>query len=147
MYNLISYLLIIGFISCSASERQFEVPKDLIGKWTSSNTKITVRTQNGFNDFDFSHGEIDISLVFNDDKSVAGSIGDYEISNGKLAKDKIYKINLDEVGKLFKDDPLDYKDIIIWIHSISEDEMAVVIRQKDNGGKFPMAELILIKEE
>ena len=145
----LGYLLIIPmliFLSCSAPEKVVEIPDELMGSWSSSEIKITVRDKNDSSGYKFYPGKGSIVLNFDKDEAISGSIGAYQFTDGALTKGTIYKVVCDSAGTLFDGDPVQAKEISLWLHKISSNSIEGEIRLTENGQKFPMSSFNLTKE-
>ncbi len=150
IFNRLSVWIIIltsiALQSCVSSK--WTVPQELVGQWNSEKGKITVRTEPSTMKFEFTPDSATISLKINDDKTVSGFIGLSEFKNGSIRKNAgnpditgiAYIVECGTVGKIFASDPLENKEIEIWIKPVKEN-FSAEIRNK----KFPMGELKFVK--
>lgn len=150
-----SIILILLFctakISCVSSSK-WVVPTELIGKWNTQPHKITVRTEPKWMKFEFTSDSAVVSIQINDNKTVIGNIGSASFSNGTVSQNTgdpsltgiAYIIKCGKIGKIFETDPLENKEVEIWLSPI-ENNMKAEIRYAESGDKFPMAGLIFEK--
>lgn len=150
-----SIILILLFctatISC-ISPSKWVVPTELIGKWNTQPHKITVRTEPKWMKFEFTSDSAVVSIQINDNKTVVGNIGLASFSNGTVSQNTgdpsvtgiAYIIKCGKIGKIFGTDPLENKEVEIWLSPI-ENNMKAEIRYTESGDKFPMAGLIFEK--
>jgi len=143
-HSILSILLLI--VSCAKAEKEIEIPKELIGTWKSSNIEIVVPEKDNLSDYKFHTGEGTITLSFTKNELVSGSIGEYTFSDGILTKGNIYKVVCQTAGILFNEDPLDSKEISLWLHNISEHTIEGELRLTQDGQKFPMTAFTLTKD-
>ena len=90
------------------------------------------------------------------DNTAKGIIGNQSFSDGKIKKNKglpphltgvAYIIECGSIGKLFTTDPLERKNVEIWISPLASDNiMKAELRYTDGMEDFPMADLQLTKE-
>lgn len=152
------FLICLIFIlsSCGIPNKNFSVPPELIGKWKSEMTKITVRTEPRWMKFEFTSDSAFITLQINSDKTASGLIGDTKFENGKLFRnfgnpDKTgvaYMIKCGSIRKIFKKDPLEAKVVEIWLGPGKEKGLLEAeLRYTQGGSKFPMSGLRFRKEK
>ena len=153
--NNIRIVLIIFCFVILNSCGQKTINKDIIGDWISVKHKITVRTRDERNKFEFISDSIYTSLSINDDKSVNGYIGSAEIEHGKLTSNWLlpskmtgvaYTIKCKVKGKIFENDPYETKDVQFWIGPQFKDGVWE-LRYTGKGAKFPMAFIYLNKKD
>jgi len=138
-------------LSCVSSSK-WVVPTELIGKWNTQPHKITVRTEPKWMKFEFTSDSAVVSIQINDNKTVIGNIGSASFSNGTVSQNTgdpsvtgiAYIIKCGKIGKIFETDPLENKEVEIWLSPI-ENNMKAEIRYAESGDKFPMAGLIFEK--
>lgn len=145
------FLLINITLSCVSSSK-WVVPTELIGKWNTQPHKITVRTEPKWMKFEFTSDSAVVSIQINDNKTVIGNIGSASFSNSTVSQNTgdpsvtgiAYIIKCGKIGKIFETDPLENKEVEIWLSPI-ENNMKAEIRYAESGDKFPMAGLIFEK--
>lgn len=153
MNRFIILILLVGTttLSCVSSSK-WVVPTELIGKWNTQPHKITVRTEPKWMKFEFTSDSAVVSIQINDNKTVIGNIGSASFSNGTVSQNTgdpsvtgiAYIIKCGKIGKIFETDPLENKEVEIWLSPI-ENNMKAEIRYAESGDKFPMAGLIFEK--
>ena len=154
MNRFIILILLVSttIISC-VSTSKWVVPKELIGKWNTQPHKITVRTEPKWMKFEFTSDSAVVSIQINDNKTVIGNIGSASFSDGIVSQNTgdpsitgiAYIIKCGKIGKIFKTDPLESKEVEIWLSPIDKN-MKAEIRYAESGDKFPMAGLVFEKE-
>lgn len=152
-FNLLyALLLAIVFISsCRSSE--FNLPSELQGNWKATRQKVTVRTEPRWMHFEFTNDSCEVQIAINADKTVFGKIGEASFS-GTLKKNSgnaektgvAYIVECGKVGKLFEQDPLESKELELWLSPIQQD-MKAEIRCTEGMGAFPMASIVFAKEK
>ncbi len=143
----------IFHFSCSVN-KNWTVPPELLGQWKSNKHPITVRTEPRWMKFYFTTDSASVSIKINSDKTVSGSIGLANFENGILEKNSgnpkktgiAYIIQCGKIGKIFEKDPLDSKEVEIWLSQINE-TMEAEIRYTERHALFPMAGIIFVKEK
>ncbi len=148
-WSLISILLIL----CSCSK--WSIPSEYLGEWQTDRTIITVRTEPKWMKFQFTTDTAVISIKIKSDKIVSGFIGSTEIVNGKLKKNwglpssytgVSYIIECGSIGRIFNSDPVNRKEVEIWISPIKDNEvLEAELRFIENKAVFPMASLLFHK--
>lgn len=149
-YTLLS-LISIFTLSC-ISPSKWVVPTELIGKWNTQPHKITVRTEPKWMKFAFTSDSTVVSIQINDNKTVTGNIGSASFSNGTVSQNIgdpsvtgiAYIIKCGKIGKIFETDPLENKEVEIWLSPI-DNNMKAEIRYAESADKFPMAGLVFEK--
>lgn len=134
------------------TNKTWTVPSELVGQWKTSKHKITVRTEPKWMKFNFTTDFATVTLKINSNKTVSGSIGLATFENGTLEKNSgnpdktgvAYIVKCGKIGKIFENDPLESKEIEIWLSLIKTD-MKAEIRYRENGAKFPMADILFYK--
>jgi hypothetical protein len=143
---------ILLFNNRSYALEWFKISKEYLGTWSAATSEITVRTEPQRWHFLFTKGKADFSMTINADKTVSGHIGNARFENAILEKNWglpsswtgiIYIIKCGSIGKIFDDDPLDSKEVEIWVCPIKKvGTMEVEIRY----GTFPMSGFICKKK-
>lgn len=144
-------LTAILLISCN----NWSVPKELTGNWKSGKFIATVRTETVNHKFTVASDSTVISIKINKDNTVTGSIGFAEISGGKICMNEgllppsikgiVHLIDCGSIGKIFTSDPLESKQIQIWLGSMNEDEIEAELRNTGSSSDIPIASLKLKK--
>jgi hypothetical protein len=148
-FNLkIIVLLMIIFIS-SCGSNSVSIPDKIKGKWSSSNQKITIRNKMEDGQFEFFSDTLDVSFEIHEDNTASGQIGAESFSKGLIKKNKglpphltgvAYIIECGRIGKLFPTDPLEGKNVELWISPVEDENMLdAELRYSDGAEEFPMA--------
>jgi hypothetical protein len=148
MKTLIIILFVFFFISCT----QKSIPPEFVGTWTTEKVLVTVRTESEKGKFMFATDSALIKLIIKRDKTADGFIGIAEFKNGTIKKNWgnpekkgiSYKIKCGSVGKFFSNDPLENKEVEIWLGPL-KGTIDAELRYTEGGAYFPMAGMILTK--
>lgn len=152
--NVWIYILLATFLfSCSSSK--WIVPSEYIGQWETNKERITVRTKFKNEPFRFFPDSAYVKIQINDDKTVNGNIGLAEFTNARLKKNATlpwetgieYIIECGSIGKIFENDPLDSKEVEIWLSPLKGNIINGELRYTQGGAQFPMAGLLFMKME
>lgn len=155
--KLLSTLLVLASITglgAFTCTKQTIPEKEYVGTWTNNNNKLNVRTKTGVMNYQFTPISIPITLSINEHGLVNGNVGDVRINNINLNKNSgnsaktgiIYSIRCGQVGKLSANDPLDKKEIELWVKPLTADKkLHVEVRQMHSLDPFPMGEVVLNK--
>lgn len=144
-------LLVFSLHSCG----QKSIPPELVGHWKAPNNLITVRTKPDGN-WKFTSDTADITFNINKDHTVDGSIGSAKFENGKIKLNWLlpvrmtgitFSIQCGKVGKIFENDPLDLKEVELWLGPVIEGTIDGELRYTQGLAYFPMAGGIFTKEE
>ncbi|NVO18706.1 MAG: hypothetical protein HXX13_03350 [Bacteroidetes bacterium] len=139
-------LLLLFFSSCNSNK--WVLPQVYVGKWFSPKSKITVRTKPHFASFEFTSDSAAISIRINSDKTADGSIGSAVFTHGMIRKNRgnpertgvSYIIECGEIGKIFKIDPKERKEVELWLGPISKNgTIEGELRYTEGMSQFPMA--------
>jgi len=146
-------LVLLSFVLHSCG--QMTVPSEMVGLWSTGKDRITVRTRNENSGFQFASDSAVIALRINDDHTVIGSIGSAKFGNGRIKTNWLlpvkmsglaFTIDCGQIGKIFENDPLDSKEVEIWlspgpVNGIIDGEL----RYTQGVNYFPMAGLVFTK--
>jgi hypothetical protein len=147
-------LILVPLFLMSCSSNNFTVPQQYTGNWQTEKTKVTVRTESKLLKFQFTTDSAVISIKIDDDKTVAGFIGSAEFKKGKLKKNYgapnvtgvAYIIECGSIGKIFPHDPMEAKEVEIWLGPINENgTIKAELRYTEGMEAFPMAGMIFYK--
>lgn len=152
--NALAIILIAGLVIVSCRKVK-NVPEEYVGDWVSPMTEVTVRTEEGKDNYEFISDSVIIVVRIHEDGLVDGSIGTAAISDKKLLKNRgnpdnsgiIYIVKCDLLGKFFESDPLYEKETELWICPLNnEGLMEIEVRYTDGFlTAFPMAGAMLNK--
>lgn len=147
-------LLFLFLFSCSSND--WNVPPDYVGHWQSYKNKITVRTEPKFMKFQFASDSAFITININSERTAEGFIGWAEFKNGKVRKNSgdpqktgvAYIIECGSIGKIFKNDRKEAKEVEIWLGPINEDRsIKAELRYTEGMAVFPMSGMVFFKAE
>lgn len=132
----------IFFHSCA----QKSISSEFVGQWKTEPIQITVRTEPEKGKFDFTSGSADIVLIINSDNTANGNIGLANFENAIIKKkfgnpEKkgiAIKIECGSIAKIFENDPLEYKEVELWLGPI-KGNIDAELRYTQGGSHFPMA--------
>jgi hypothetical protein len=141
------------YLSC-VNYKNWTVPPELIGKWRTTKHKITVRTEPKWMKFEFVSDSAIVTLQIHSNKTVSGTIGSAIFENGTIELNAgnpdytgiAYIVKCGKTGRFYEKDPLDSKEIEIWLSPINGRTMEAEIRYTENGAKFPMASIVFTKQ-
>jgi hypothetical protein len=146
-------LLTISLHSCG----QMNVPSEMVGNWQTGKCLITVRTNDEKTGFQFVSDSAIIELRIKNDHTVDGSIGSAKFENGKIKTNWLlpvkvsgiaFTIECDKIGKIFENDPLDLKEVELWLSpGPVNDSIGGELRYTQSINYFPMAGFVLTKQE
>jgi hypothetical protein len=118
-----------------------------MGEWYAAKQKITIRIKPD-GKYIFISDSASIQIGIASDKTVIGKIGTASFSNGKLRKNPTlpwetgvaYIVECGYIGKIFSNDPLENKEIEIWLSPIdSSGLIEAELRYTEGMAVFPMA--------
>jgi hypothetical protein len=152
-FNFARTYLAVLCTSILSSCSYWTLPPELVGTWESETIEITVRTRTAEKEWVFTSDTAKISITIFTDKRVTGSIGTATFENGKIRKNpgNAEKKGLSEiiecgsVGKIFENDPLDDKEVQLWLAPRKENTIDTELRFTEGWAHFPMAGMILKK--
>ncbi len=150
-----AYLILATFFLYSCGQKS--IPQEIVGYWKTDKGWITVRTKDEKNKFQFTSDSAIITLNIKNDHTVNGSIGSAKFENGKIKTNWLlpvkmsglsFTIECGKIGKIFENDPLDSKEVELWLSPGP-------VNGKINGGLrytqgttyFPMSSIILTRVE
>jgi hypothetical protein len=134
---------------------QMHIPAEMIGNWKTGKIPVTVRTKDKIKRFIFTSDSAVISFRIDDDHTVTGSIGSAKFENAKIKTNWLlpvkmsglaFTIECGKIGKIFENDPLDSKEVELWLAPLKENTIDAELRYTQGLAYFPMAGSILIKE-
>jgi len=141
--GLIFILFLVG--SCNPN---WKVPPELVGEWESRAVEITVRTENKPFEFEFIADSGIIKFMIFEDKTASGTIGTAVFEKAELKKNfgipsitgVAYIIKCGAVSEIFDGDPLNSKEVEIWLGPLNENQsMEAELRYTQGGAHFPMS--------
>ena len=153
--NAMTALVFLGVIltmACdsgsSGEQRMVSVPDNMVGSWMDSVVKITVRTEPRWMKFEFTKDTASILMNVSKEGMVSGHIGQAKFE-GKCRKNSgnpektgiAYIVKCGRIGKIFDQDPLDDKEVEIWLSPV-RGQMGGELRFTEGGAKFPMAGMV-----
>jgi hypothetical protein len=149
----VGILVLLAFSLHSCGQRS--IPREIVGHWTTQNHLITVRTKPE-NNWEFTSDTANITFKINNDHTVDGSIGSAKFENGKIKLNWLLPVKMSEiaftiqcgkVGKIFENDPLDLKEVELWLGPIIKGTIDGELRYTQGLAYFPMAGAIFTKAE
>lgn len=142
-------LLIFSLHSCG----QKSIPPELAGKWTTQKCIITVRTKPEGN-WKFTSDSASITFTVNNDHTVNGFIGSAKFKNSRIKLNWLlptkmtlvaFNIECGKIGKIFDNDPLDLKEVELWLGPLINGTIDGELRYTQGMAHFPMAGMIFTK--
>ena len=128
------------------------LPPELVGDWKSGELQITVRTK-AEKEWIFTSDSAMIAITINSDHSVTGTIGAAAFENGVIKKNRgnpdvtgcAQIIECGSIGKIFNDDPLNAKEVELWLGPLEGNMIVTELRYTEGWAQFPMAGMLLMK--
>lgn len=150
---IFSAVILAAIGSCVS--QKWAVPSELEGQWESAVFKVSVRTEPKWMKFEFTPGAIRVVLDIESDKTASGTIGMANFSNAILDKNRgnpertgvAYIVRCGTVGKLFPEDPLNSKEVELWLGPVAGGKMEAELRFTEGNAVFPMGGMKLLKIE
>jgi hypothetical protein len=149
MNSGIFVILIFLLHSCG----QTNIPPELAGHWTTQKLRISVRTKPEGN-WQFTADSAIIKLNINKDHTADGNIGSAKFENAKIKTNWLlptkmtgiaFSIECGKIGKIFENDPLDLKEVELWLAPLKGTTIEAELRFTQGLAYFPMAGGILTK--
>lgn len=145
-------LFVLSFIFLSSCS-DWTLPPELVGTWETETIEITVRTRTAEKEWVFISDSARISITIHADQRVTGSIGTATFENGMIRKNRGNPeikgcsefIECGTIGKIFEDDPLDPKEVELWLAPMKEGAIDTELRFTTGWNQFPMAGMLLRK--
>jgi hypothetical protein len=145
------FCFLITYVLSSCSD--WTLPPELVGTWESETIEITVRTRTAEKEWVFTSDSAAISITIHADKRVNGSIGAALFEDGKIRKNPgnpekkglAEIIECGTIGKIFEDDPMDPKEVQLWLAPIKDGAINTELRFTTGWNQFPMAGFVLKK--
>lgn len=142
-------VLIYGAALISVKSCDKDVTEEFIGKWETGVSEITVRTQDNSGDYQFTHDSAAAGLEIFSDNTASGFIGTATFDLSIVKKNGgnpsvtgvAFKVECGKIGKIFSDDPLDNKEVEIWLGPVVDNMMESELRYTEGRAHFPMAGL------
>lgn len=147
-------LVLLTFFLHSCGQKNF--PSEIVGQWKSNKIQVTVRTQDENRKFEFTSDSAIITLKINNDHTVDGSIGSAKIENGRIKTNWLLPIKMSglaftvefgKIGKIFENDPLDSKEVELWLGPIIKGTIDGELRYTEGPANFPMAGMIFTRKD
>jgi len=148
-----SFTVLLFFVACGSDS--VSLTENIKGTWISKGQKITIRSKVENSEDVLYSDTLDVEFEILKDNTAKGTIGNQSFSDGKIKKNKglpphltgvAYIIDCGTIGKLFTTDPLERKNVEIWISPLASDNiMKAELRYTDGMEDFPMANLQLTK--
>lgn len=147
--------IVIGMFFLSCSSPKWILPREYSGQWKTDKERITVRYKldEKQRHSQFTSDSATISITINNDKTASGFIGSAAFEHGKTLKNYTlwdtgvsYVIECGSIGKIFPDDPVEAKEVEIWLDSPKENG-TISGSLRLGGSVFPMAVLLFEKVE
>ncbi len=150
--HLFSMFTASVFFLSSCGNNKWILPKELVGQWNSDKSSITVRTEPKWMKFKFTSDSSFVFVKVDSNKIVSGFIGNAKFTNGKIIKNGgnpekngvSYIIQCGEIGKIFSNDPLEKKEVEIWLSPLNG-SLHAELRYTEGLSLFPMADLTFRK--
>jgi hypothetical protein len=151
--SLISWVLTLTLLILSSCGK-WTVPVELVGDWKSGKHLITVRVKLERGEYEFISDSAVISFTISDDNTVSGSIGDAAFKDGTIRKNwgnpektgLAHIIECGSIGKIFENDPLENKEVELWLAPLREN-IDAELRYTQRCAQFPMAGIRFTKED
>lgn len=145
-------LIVLFLLVCIHSVSRTNVQPELIGRWETKRNQITVRTVNKKLNFQFTSDSVTCHFEIKNN-TASGLIGKAEFRNvvikkmgsNPLGTRNWYKIKCGSIGEIFENDPLNQKEVQIWLYPVNEDTIDTEFRFSEGWALFPMARMIFTK--
>lgn len=139
-------------LAAGCATPQWDLPAGYPGTWKTGEQKITVRThpKEGYR---FTSDSVVLTLVIGGDKRANGKIGLAEFQHGTIERnhgnpDKTgvaYIVKCGRIGKIFNDDPLESKEVELWLSPL-KGNLEAELRYTEGFAVFPMGQLVFEKK-
>jgi hypothetical protein len=137
------FLLVSLFTSCE----EISISAEMIGSWKSETIPVTVRTHSLKTGFVFTSDTAVIKFIIGSDNKASGSIGSARFVNAGIRKNGgnpditgvAYSIECGSIGKIFENDPLDEKEVELWLGQVKDNTIDAELRYTQGLAYFPMA--------
>ena len=131
---------------------QQSISSEFVGQWKTTLTQITVRTEPEKGKFDFTSDSAEIVVIINSDNTADGNIGLANFENARIKKNFgnpekkgiAIKIECGSITKIFENDPLENKEVELWLGPI-KGNIDAELRYTQGGSHFPMAGMIFTR--
>lgn len=152
--NKIKILLYTFSLFFLTSCKQWEVPNELIGDWTSEKQIITIRIKDDNGEFKFIKDTALLAFSVNGNRQVSGKLGTATFQNAEIVKNNglppsvtgiEFIIKEIKIGKISTNDPLEQKNIELWLSPIKNNSLEAEVRYTSNLSQFPMAGMLMKK--
>lgn len=151
--NLFLFSLLL--VSClSSANGQFELPADYQGTWADDQAIITVRSWKFPFTFNFFPDTAIVRIRIDENHTASGTIGKASFKDAPIRlnsgnPDKtgvVYIIECGEIGRIFESDPLEKKEVELWISPLKKSgTLEAELRYTSRMSQFPMAGLVFKK--
>ena len=123
-------------------------PSEFVGQWETGTIQITVRTEYEKGMFEFTSDSASVAIRINSDNTASGNIGSASFVNARIKKNFgnpekkgiAIKIECGSIAKIFENDPLENKEVEIWLGP-AKGNIDAELRYTQGGSHFPMAGL------
>jgi hypothetical protein len=146
-------LFLLSFLLQSCGQRS--IPPELVGHWTTQKHLITVRTKPEGN-WKFTSDSAIITFTVNNDHTANGFIGSAKFENGRIKLNWLlptkmtlmaFNIECGKIGKIFDNDPLDIKEVELWLGPLINGTIDGELRYTQGNAHFPMAGALFSKND
>lgn len=154
-YNILNagILILVTFFLHSCEKRS--IPPELAGNWKSGKHQITVRKVSDKRIFQFISDTATVKLRIDDDNIAAGYIGSAKFENARIKINGgnpertgiAYIIECGSIGRIFDSDPLDNKEVEIWLGPLKGNIIDAELRYTEGWAYFPMAGMIFARKD
>ncbi len=143
-------LVLVTFFLNSCGQKS--IPPEFVGQWKTEPVQITVRTESEKGNFEFTSGSAEIVLKIKNDNTADGFIGSAKFENARIKKNFgnpekkgiAIKIKCGSVGEIFENDPLENKEVELWLGPI-KGNIDAELRYTQGGSHFPMAGMLFTR--
>jgi hypothetical protein len=149
----LSLALLIGIGLNSCSSNKWSLPNFYTGTWKSEKQKIALKAKLSAGSYQNLVDSAIVVININSNKTASGAIGFARFENAEIKLNSgdpnfsgaTYLVTCKKLGKIFDSDPLDSKDIEIWLSPISG-RIEAQLRLVEGKKIYPMADLRLHKK-
>jgi hypothetical protein len=144
-------LLCIGLNACSSNK--WSLPNFYTGTWKSEKQKVALKAKLSDGSYQNIVDSAIVVLTIHGNKTASGAIGFARFENAEIKLNSgdpnfsgaTYLVKCKNLGKIYESDPLENKDIEIWLSPISG-RIEAQLRLVEGKKIYPMADLRLHKK-
>lgn len=151
LQGVFSLIVFAGFLFLTSCNK--EEIENYTGMWEADQIEITVRTKDSGGDWVFTDGIAAAGIEIFGDNTASGYIGTATFEGATVKKNSgnpettgvAFVVECGKIGKIFPDDPLDSKEVEIWLGPLENETMDSELRYTEGRSHFPMAGFLFFK--